>query len=137
MVVANEDLVNNPHVQLGVGQDVFTIGFPRLMDAGGLPIWKRGSLASHPSQALEGLPKFYIDTATREGMSGSPVFARGMVSVRIPGNQLSGFEVRNRFIGIYSGRVGDDTFQAQLGVVWRESAIVDTIIGRTIGKTSF
>lgn len=137
IVAANEPLVNNLDVPLRVGQDVFTIGFPRMMDAGGLPIWKRGSLATHPGQTLGGLPKLYIDTATREGMSGSPVFASGIISVRIPGQQISGLAIRNRFLGIYSGRVGDDTFQAQLGVVWKESAIVETINGRTTGISSF
>lgn len=137
IVAANDSSVNNLEVPVKVGQDVMTIGFPRMMDAEGFPIWKRGSLATQPGQSLMGLPKFYIDTATREGMSGSPVFTRSIISVRIPGKQISGIGVRNRFIGIYSGRVGDDTFLAQLGIVWEEAAILETIIGKKVGESSF
>ena len=40
------------------------------------PIWKRGSIASEPEIPIDGKPMFYIDTATRQGMSGAPVFAQ-------------------------------------------------------------
>jgi hypothetical protein len=42
-----------------------------------------------------------------------------------------------RFIGVYSGRVGDDTFQAQLGVVWKYDVIDEIIKSSTLGKSSF
>jgi len=137
MVTANGHNVSNSEVQFRAGQDVFIIGFPRLMDGEGLAIWKRGSIATEPTIELGGLPKLYIDTATREGMSGSPVFASGLISTRTSGQQISGLAIRNRFLGIYSGRVGDDTFLAQLGVVWKESAIVETILGKMVGNSSF
>jgi hypothetical protein len=33
-----------------------------------------------------------------------------------------------RFVGVYSGRLGaDDEFKAQLGIVWKESALISLI----------
>ena len=67
-------------------------------------------------------------------MSGSPVIAtkngywlpEGETD---PGKAVIG-EGR-RFIGLYSGRVGDDEFQAQLGIVWKESAILEIMNQRS------
>jgi hypothetical protein len=42
-----------------------------------------------------------------------------------------------RFIGIYSGRIGSDVFQAQLGIVWKPSVIDEIMEGKIIGKSSF
>ena len=57
--------------------DVFVLGFPLGMSGGArFPIWKRGTIATEPDIDLEDLPKFYIDTATRKGMSGAPVYAQ-------------------------------------------------------------
>ena len=74
------------------GSTVFVIGFPRSLSVGfGLPLWKSGYIASEPHfnvtlggrlsgyGGLKGgrrIPAFFIDTLTRAGMSGSPVFAR-------------------------------------------------------------
>ena len=71
------------------GCTVFIIGFPRSISVGfGLPVWKSGYIASEPyydvtiggePSELGGvqnghkLPAFFIDSQTREGMSGSPV----------------------------------------------------------------
>jgi hypothetical protein len=137
--------LNLNQVRLNPGQDVFVLGFPRGMTGGAnFPVWKRGSIASEPYLDIDDLPKIFIDTATREGMSGSPVYvhetgrwewelggglekSRGS-SIGIPGR---------RFIGVYSGRVGDDTFQAQLGVVWKHSVIDEIIKSSTLGTSSF
>lgn len=137
VVAVSDQVVSTPEVGASAGQDVFTLGFPRLIDGGGLGIWKRGSIATEPSFDLDKLPKIFIDSATREGMSGSPVFVRGLVSVRVPGRQVSGLAFKHRFLGVYSGRVGDDTFLAQLGVVWKESAIIETIKARKLGQSPF
>jgi hypothetical protein len=57
--------------------DAFVLGYPRGMSGGGhFPVWKRATIATEPDIDLDGLPRFYIDTATREGMSGSPVYAQ-------------------------------------------------------------
>jgi Trypsin-like peptidase domain len=70
------DAVLNPITS----QDVFVIGFPfgQIPNAPA-PIWKRGTIALDPTFDPESLPKMFIDTATREGMSGSVVIARHKV----------------------------------------------------------
>ena len=37
------------------------------------PIWKKSTIASEPDIDINNLPCFYIDSTTREGMSGAPV----------------------------------------------------------------
>ncbi|PSV87171.1 hypothetical protein C9I88_20315 [Photobacterium iliopiscarium] len=121
--------------------DTFVLGYPLGMSGGAnFPIWKRASIATEPNIDLDGLPKLLIDTATREGMSGSPVYAQAtgyiMPEDKTDPKDFMIGEAR-RFIGIYSGRLGSDTFQAQLGIVWKESAIIEIIESKIIGKSSF
>lgn len=118
-----------------VGTDVFVLGYPLGLSGGlGLPIWKRGSIASEPDFDLGGLPMFYIDTATREGMSGSPVIAVNRGLTRLRDTEATGpvspFDLVGTamtFIGVYSGRVGTDQMGVQLGVVWK-AGVVDDIV---------
>lgn len=69
-------------------------------------------------------------------MSGAPVYAQE-VGCWIPeGTERPEDHVLGkgrRFLGIYSGRVGDDPFQAQLGIVWKPSAI-DEIIHHCLAR---
>jgi S1-C subfamily serine protease len=59
------------------GLDVFVIGFPLgLRVAKHLAIWKRGTIASEPQFDVDDKPIILIDSATRGGMSGSPVVAQ-------------------------------------------------------------
>jgi hypothetical protein len=113
---------------VSVGSDVFVLGFPLgLALQQGLPIWKRASVATEPDILVLNLPVFLIDTATREGMSGSPVIARTNGIYRsATGNVLS--PLASKFIGVYSGRYGaDDEFAAQLGRVWHERVITEIL----------
>jgi hypothetical protein len=125
-----------------VGDDVFVLGFPLGLHGGGpFPIWKRASIASEPEIDLDGLPKLLIDTATRKGMSGSPVIAvrRGLTNPR----GTSGFSdatiigMAETFLGIYSGRVDDDPLGAQIGIVWKASVVEEIISAGVTGKTPF
>ena len=124
--------------------DVFIIGYPfGKINNQRTVIWKRGSIAS---DLCESGIKFYIDTATRSGMSGSPIF-------RIMLDNLSYVQKTNKeilysepayrieFIGIYSGRIIDPvdiskhdgnkkiindydlTTAAQLGIAWKNEVI--------------
>lgn len=130
---ANSEVLELDKITLRPSLDVFVLGYPRGLSGGAkFPIWKRGSIASEPDIDLDKLPKFYIDTATREGMSGSPVYAQHNgycipEGGSGPKDALIG-ETR-RFAGVYSGRVGDDNFKAQLGIVWKERAITEIITG--------
>jgi hypothetical protein len=121
--------------------DVYVLGFPLGMTGGGqFPIWKRGTIASEPSIDLDGLPKFHIDTATRKGMSGAPVYAQevGPIVPEDPNDPAKGsIGKARRFIGVYASRLNGDEFSAQLGVVWKEAAIAEIVAGRKNGISSF
>ena len=120
-----------------VGMDVFVLGYPLgLTHQDILPVWKRASIATEPELPVAGLPVFLVDTATREGMSGSPVIARGYGQVMLAqgGGTGIGGGTYTRFLGIYSGRYGaDDEFAAQLGRVWHRSVIDEVIRGQKRG----
>ena len=127
---ANSPTLDLDPIHVYPGMDAFVIGYPRGMSGGGrLPIWKRATIATEPEIDIDGLPKLYIDTATREGMSGAPVYAQEVGYWQPEGTTNSGqayFGKGMRFLGLYSGRLGaEDEFKAQLGIVWKESGLVE------------
>lgn len=113
------------------GDDVYILGFPFAEKMGQFPIWKRGSIATEPDFEIDGLPKILIDTATRPGMSGSPVIVarKGFTA---PSGKLDDDTVigdAHSFLGVYSGRIGSDLEGLQLGVVWKGHVINEIIRG--------
>jgi hypothetical protein len=124
-----------------VGDDAFVLGFPLGLDGGpGLPIWKRASIATESHYNLDGLPKLLIDTATRKGMSGGPVIAvrRGFTTPRGAKNLSESFiGITETFLGVYSGRIGDDPLGVQLGIVWKAPVIDEIVRGGLRGKSPF
>lgn len=105
---------------------VSVIGFPFGLKTDGYPIWATGFIASEPSIDAEGMPIQLIDCRSREGQSGSPVVAyHGSGSIPIA---VGTFAIMNepaeRFIGVYSGRVNNES---DLGKVWKASAINELI----------
>jgi hypothetical protein len=124
-----------------VGDDAFVLGFPLGLEGGpGLPIWKRGSIATEPNYNLERLPKLLIDTATRKGMSGAAVIAKRSGLIAPSGSKgLSDTIIgtAERFLGVYSGRLGDDPMGVQLGIVWKAAVIDDIINGGKNGTSPF
>jgi hypothetical protein len=132
ITAANAPKLDLDRIRVYPSMEAFVIGYPRGMSGGGhFPIWKRATIATEPDIDLDGLPRFYIDTATREGMSGSPVYAQEvgywMPEGETDRNKASIGKGR-RFVGVYSGRLGaEDEFKAQLGIVWKESALVTLI----------
>ncbi|MBO1081743.1 S1 family peptidase [Roseomonas haemaphysalidis] len=123
---------------LAVGDEVFIIGFPLSMGpSGSLPLWKRGSVASEPAVPAFGQPCYLVDSASRPGMSGSPILGR-IISAKdypnLPGNgpvtkdTLISYTPTWSFLGIYSGRIGvKDLFEAQIGKVWRPETIQEML----------
>lgn len=109
-----------------VSDNVFIIGYPIKINVKNLPIWKAGTIASEPSLNIGDLPAFYVDTGTKEGMSGSPVI---IYSVNQPYKTIKGYVCMNnktkfKFLGIYSGR--DTCYnenEARLGLVWKKEKI--------------
>jgi len=118
-----------------VADDAYVLGFPKGMSGGPFAIWKRASIASEPDIDLDGLPKLLIDTATRSGMSGAPVvaFRRGFTS---PTGKIEDALLGDclAFLGVYSGRIGDDTLGLQLGIVWKASTVEEIVVGQAIGR---
>ncbi|MFD0928512.1 trypsin-like peptidase domain-containing protein [Methylophilus glucosoxydans] len=127
-IVLNE--LPSTSMRLGISQDVFVLGYPLgLLDTHGMPIWKRASVATEPGTSQ---PNFLIDTATRSGMSGSPVilrfrgFYKQDLGSAIPSDE-DWFGEGDMFVGVYSGRLGKSELEAQLGVVWK-ARLIDEII---------
>jgi hypothetical protein len=118
-----------------VGEELFLPGFPLGLSAGNFPIWKRASLASSTEFGF-GIKRYiFVDTATREGMSGSPCLAIRNWRYRTLDRQSGKFGEADgpavRLLGVYAGRLNpSDSFEAQIGMVWRENLIFDTISGR-------
>jgi len=116
-----------------VGQEVFVLGFPLgLKGSGAFPIWKKASIATEPYLPLNGeSQKILIDTATRKGMSGSPVMVVGTPGSEVlfdGKEQPINFRSFKFFLGVYSGRItGSDELAAQLGIVWKEQVIKEII----------
>lgn len=127
----------NPNLIAAVGGDVFIVGFPRgLANRGFLPVWKRGSIASEPSLYFNDEALFLIDSATREGLSGSPVYL--VSDGALPdanGNINMGNGLMYKFLGIYSGRVRDnDPLAAQIGRVYYGDLLDELLIGGVQGE---
>lgn len=126
--------LNNIHFddyKAEIADDIFILGFPFELSGGGyFPIWKRGSIASEPDIDYDGLPKLLVDTASRKGMSGSPVIYR---RTGIHGTEKGEFTEDTSigtiqgFVGVYSGRIGISELDAQLGIVWKKE-VIDQII---------
>lgn len=147
------------------GNTAFVIGFPSSISTGfGLPLWKSGFIASEPHYGITSggrtsriggladgieLPGFFLDTQTRQGMSGAPVFCSftGTWNVNDPYEEIAinapGFwdrtdvafnETRMEFIGCYSGRIGKDEEGAALGICWGVDVIEDICSAQKLGK---
>ena len=149
--------ISSGQIPIEPGGTIFVVGFPQSIAVNsGLPIWKSGYIASEPyyniivdrcrlkdgriSDGLE-LPALFIDTLTRQGMSGSPVFSRfiGTWDRSSPYRKVNpdepGFWERRdialfgsegwQFVGCYGARIGRQEEGAALGVCYRDDAIFD------------
>lgn len=165
------ELQKNSSVEEVVGKDAFVVGYPfnkeELRESFGnsapyyLPTWKRGSIASEPAVRLGG-KVILIDTQSRPGMSGSPVFisqeghafepttpeaaaAARMLSDpnvsaldKIRAMRMDEMRpVRRkdfRFLGIYSGTMGSTKLQeVALGKCWHADVVQEAILNRVPG----
>lgn len=137
-VIPMVDVVEEFNPQLEIGEELFILGFPRgLRPIGNPPIWKRASIATEPLWLANEEHCFWVDSATREGMSGSPVIARALSAednARHIGNEplkhdtLIVFKKPVALVGVYSGRIGvRDALEAQIGKVWRAAVIQEML----------
>lgn len=129
-----EDLV------LSVATEVYALGFQRGFSKQGIwPIWKRATIAAEPDIEREDGKRFYlIDTATREGMSGSPVYIYANGHAQTGDGIVSFFNGPVfRFIGVYSGRYGaEEENGMQLGRVWHRDLITEMLRSSHLGSYS-
>lgn len=115
-----------------IGMDVFILGYPLGIGVTALPVWKRASIASEPELITTQQRFVFLDTASRPGMSGSPVIRRSWGShATTRGHQTGSPQRATRFVGIYSGRVGPSDAELQLGIMW-PSRFVEDIIKRGV-----
>jgi hypothetical protein len=110
-------------VVVGVADPVSIVGFPYgLAQMGGLPVWKTGTVASDLDINVGGRPVFLIDTTSRPGMSGSPVYAVRSGAYRSSDGALRtgiGGSIK-KFLGVYSEQMQ----AAEIGGVWKAEAVV-------------
>lgn len=129
---------HNPAMNVSVGQDVFILGFPKGMAHQRIfPVWKRGTIAAEPSIDREDeLPVILVDTATREGMSGSPVYLYSQGTVVHEDGSVGVYDgFSARFLGVYSGRyVSELENEIQIGKVWKEQAIREMLDSPSLGQ---
>ena len=159
------NLMDSVRIPVLPGGRVYVIGFPHAISVGpGLPIWKSGYIASEPYYdvtiggqrkdigGLGGgtrLPAFFIDSQTRPGTSGSPVFASytGTWDSSAPYASLDfgdpNFRERDglfigstslEFVGCYSARIGSNEEGAALGLCWRQDVIEAICSSKSIGN---
>jgi len=110
--------MGSPDLLVGIGMDVFVLGYPFGPGKAGLPVWKRGSIASEPDLVPHVENYLLVDTASRPGMSGSPVILRTYGTHVSPGEVTVAAGAANKFMGVYS-----------VGMVWSATFIDEIIDG--------
>lgn len=118
---------------VSVGDPVIVAGFPFGISGGvdGLPVAFSGILSSPIGFAMDQKPRFLIDSRTREGLSGSPVYYYPN-SVASRKGASGGIEFKNPiFIGLYCGRVNNNS---DLGYVIEAEEIARTIVHKRPGS---
>lgn len=116
-----------------VTEELFIPGYPHnVQDYYSQPVWKRATIASSVQQGWNKEPKFLIDSASKSGMSGSPVlFYNPNGTVKIMGVTYRFNTEIAIFAGIYVGRMAiDEKEDPQIGIVWKESVVREIIDGK-------
>ena len=122
------DLLGGPAIAVNPAEAVSVVGFPFGIQTGGsLAIWATGFIASELAIDFNGLPVFLVDCRARPGQSGSAVVAHrskgATVTMQDGKTRIFGGPV-TRFLGIYSGRINE---QSDLGMVWKASAVAEVV----------
>ncbi|GAA6134472.1 hypothetical protein NBRC116188_12610 [Oceaniserpentilla sp. 4NH20-0058] len=132
--VPNSEVIDKWFDSVDVTEELFIPGYPHnVQDFYSQPVWKRATIASSVQHGWNKEPKFLIDSASKSGMSGSPVLyynPNGRVQIRGSTYQLNQEAVI--LAGIYVGRIGvQGEADPQIGTVWKKS-VIDEIIEATL-----
>lgn len=125
---------------VAVTEELFIPGYPHnLQDYYAQPVWKRATIASSVQKGWNGQAKYLVDSASKSGMSGSPVLyysPKGVVDVG--GHSYRFAQDIAILAGIYVGREGvTDKADPQVGIVWHQSVIDEIIDGGIFEKLPF
>jgi hypothetical protein len=115
------------NIMLEPSQRLSIVGFPFGLTAGGLfAVWIGGTVASEPAVDFNNRPIFLVDSRTRPGQSGSPViyYATGGTFTQASGGMVTYAGTVEEFVGVYSGRIND---QSDLGFVWKRSVVCEIV----------
>lgn len=128
--VPDENLINRWLETVEVTEELFIPGYPHnIHDYYSQPVWKRATIASSVRLGWNREPKFLVDSASKSGMSGSPVlYYSPSGTVKILGSSYMFGQDVAILAGIYVGRLGvEGDTDPQVGTVWKQS-VIDEII---------
>lgn len=132
-LVPNDDVAQRWLDTVEVTEELFIPGYPHnVQDYYSQPVWKRATIASSVQTGWNREPKFLIDSASKSGMSGSPVlYYNPNGEVRILGSTYRFAQDVAILAGIYVGRLGvTKEADPQIGTVWHRSVIDEIIDGK-------
>ncbi|MEO1868891.1 MAG: hypothetical protein ABGX80_03275 [Cobetia sp.] len=136
-LVPSQEVENKWLESVEVTEELFIPGYPyNVQDFYSQPVWKRATIASSVQQGWNREPKFLIDSASKSGMSGSPVlYYSPNGEVRINGARYQFDQDVAILVGVYVGRVGvTGNADPQIGTVWNQSVIKEIVQNRCYEK---
>lgn len=121
-------------IPLRIADRLFVVGFP-FEDLGTWPtaIWTTAPIASEPMIRYNDQPSFLVDSRTRAGQSGAPVFLHLTPNdpVWVGGDVYLHEEQIDALVGVYSGRRNRES---DLGMVWTTEAL-EEVLNQKISET--
>lgn len=136
-LLPNRAVVQSWIESVDVTEELFIPGYPHnVSDDHVQPVWKRATIASSVQGGWNREPKFLVDSASKSGMSGSPVFYYNPNGeVRILGRTHRFTEEVAILAGVYVGRIGvTKEADPQIGTVWHRSVIDEIIEGKSMER---
>jgi hypothetical protein len=124
------NIKSQDRIRTGAGDECMILGYPfKHYGGAGLPIWKRGSIATDTNMPIDGAPAFLVDAATSPAMSGAPVFRRATASAEVDRETQVVSEFRGyQFLGVYGGRLRSrELDQVNVGYAWFGSMVDQAI----------
>ena len=162
-IVTIQDFCRTDDRAFEPGTDLVIIGFPFQHDEDTPhPVWKKGMVASEPKFANFGIPQFLIDSSSKPGMSGSPIYrvskgfratknvvdivesyASGDDSALDKWQEINLKQMQDDthvldFVGIYSGATGDKKLLGlQFGRAMLSSLAHTLLSSKSMGENPF